>query len=327
VSEQALIRDLHAGDVFVGFLLATEAAYKTSRSGGEYLEVKLADSSADLKGFLWDLRAVEGDFEAIVPDVFLKIKAKVEEFQGRKQFRLEKVRFAEDAEVGDLSHFFPMSKRPVEEMLAEMDGLIASIGDPWIRKLLQGILVENPNLRADFAKAPAAKSLHHVFLGGLLEHTLSVAGMAERASEHYPGLNRDLVLAGVFLHDLGKTAELTYLRSFGYSDAGNLIGHISMEAEWISREMAQIPQFPEELRMQILHLVLAHHGRLEFGSPVLPKTPEALLLHYLDDLDGKLESMFRAIGEEAGSGNWTPFSRSLDRMIYKVRWPKAAALK
>jgi 3'-5' exoribonuclease len=323
VSEQPLIRDLQPGDAFLGHLLASDAAYKTSRSGGEYLEVKLVDATGELKGFLWDLRAVEGDFEAIVPDVFLKIKAKVEEFQGRKQLRLEKVRFAEDAEVGDLSRFFPTSKRPVEEMLAEMDGLIATVADPWIRQLLKGLLMENAELRANFAKAPAAKSLHHVYLGGLLEHTLSVVGMAERACEHYPAMNRDLVLAGVFLHDLGKTAELTFQRSFGYSDAGNLIGHISMEADWISGEMARIPNFPEELKMQILHIVLAHHGKLEFGSPVLPKTPEALLVHYLDDLDGKLESMFRTIQEEGGVGNWTPFSRSLERMVYKVRWPKA----
>lgn len=323
MSEQPLIRDLQTGDSFVGFLLASEAAYKTSRSGGEYLEAKLADRSGDLKGFLWDLRAVEGDFEAIRPDVFLKIKAKVEEFQGRKQLRLEKVRFAEDMEAGDLSRFFPTSKRAAQDMLAELDALIDSIGDPWIRKLLGRLLVENGELRADFAKAPAAKSLHHVYLGGLLEHTLSVAGMAEKACAHYPALNRDLVLAGVFLHDLGKTAELTYARSFGYSDAGNLIGHISMETEWVSREIACIPQFPDELRVQILHCILAHHGKLEFGSPVLPKTPEALLLHYLDDLDGKLEGMFRAISDEAGTGNWTPFSRSMERMIYKVRWPKA----
>lgn len=323
MSEQPLIRELQTGDAFVGFLLAGEAAYKTSRSGGEYLEAKLLDSSGELKGFLWDLRAVEGDFEAIGPDVFLKIKAKVEEFQGRKQLRLEKVRFAADAEVGDLSRFFPMSKRPVDEMLGELDSRIDSIGDPWIRKLLQALLVDNAELRGQFALAPAAKSLHHTYLGGLLEHTLSVAGMAERAASHYPAINRDLLLAGVFLHDLGKTSELSYQRSFGYSDAGNLIGHISMEVEWISREIARISNFPDELKMQILHIVLAHHGKLEFGSPVLPKTPEALLLHYLDDLDGKLESMFRAIGEEAGSGNWTPFSRSLERMIYKVRWPKA----
>ena len=324
--DQPLIRDLQTGEAFVGYLLASEAAYKTSRSGGEYLEAKLMDASGDLKGFLWDLRAVEGDFEAIAPDVFLKIKAKVEEFQGRKQLRLEKVRFAPDAEVGDLSRFFPMSKRPVDEMLAEMDGISDSLGDPWIRTLLKGLLVGNVQVREDFSKAPAAKSLHHVYLGGLLEHTLSVAAMAERACGHYQAMNRDLVLAGVFLHDLGKTAELSYQRSFGYTDAGNLIGHISMEAEWISREIARIPDFPEELKMQILHIVLAHHGKLEFGSPVLPKTPEAVLLHYLDDLDGKLESMFRAMGDEAGSGNWTPFSRSLERMFYKVRWPKAVRL-
>jgi len=327
VPDQPLIRDLQAGEPFVGFLLASEAAYKTSRSGGEYLEVKVADCSGDLKGFLWDLRAVEGDFEAIRPDVFLKIKAKVEEFQGRKQLRLEKVRFAEDAEAGDLSRFFPTSKRPIEAMLAELDALIDSIGDPWIRKLLSNLLVEDVDLRAAFAKAPAAKSLHHVYLGGLLEHTLSVAGMAEKACAHYPAMNRDLLLAGVFLHDLGKTAELAYQRSFGYSDAGNLIGHISMESEWVSRAIAGIPQFPEELRMQILHCILAHHGKLEFGSPVVPKTPEALLLHYLDDLDGKLEGMFRGIADEAGMGNWTPFSRSLERMIYKVRWPKAVRLE
>ncbi len=134
-------------------------------------------------------------------------------------------------------------------------------------------------------------------------------------------MNRDLVLAGVLLHDLGKTVELTYQRSFGYSDAGNLIGHIAMEAEWINRACALIPDFPEELRLLVLHIVLSHHGRLEYGSPVLPKTPEALLVHYLDDLDGKLEAMFRAIREDAGSTNWTPFSKSLDRMFYKPRWP------
>ena len=177
-------------------------------------------------------------------------------------------------------------------------------------------------LVAQETRAPAAKSMHHAFLGGLLEHTLSVLAMAEKACAHYQELNRDLVVAGVLLHDVGKTAELTYQRSFGYSDAGNLIGHISMETEWITGTAAAIPDFPEELRLQILHLVLSHHGKLEYGSPVLPKTPEALLLHYLDDLDGKLEAMFRGIREDSSPGNWTPFSRSMERMVYKVRWPK-----
>lgn len=323
---QPTLKSLKEGDPFTGILLAQEAAFKTSRTGSEYLELKLADASGDLKAFLWDIRAIEGDPDAIAADVFVKVKGRLDSFNGRTQMRLDKARFAPDAEVGDFGRFFPASLRPVEEMLAELDALIASVGDPWIRQLLSALFIEDAALRSAFAKAPAAKSLHHVYLGGLLEHTLSVAGMAEKACSHYAEMNRDLVLAGVLLHDVGKTAELSYQRSFGYTDIGNLVGHISMENAWILREAARIPGFPDELRIQLQHIVLSHHGKLEFGSPVLPKTPEALLVHYLDDLDGKLEGMFRSIREDAGTGNWTPFSRSLERMTYKVRWPKASKL-
>ena len=323
MTDQTPLRALKEGETFNGFLLAQEAAFKTSAKGSEYLELKLGDASGDLKAFLWDVRAIEGDLDRVVPDAFLKVKGQVSAYNGRLQMRLDKVRFAQDEEVGELSRFFPTSRRPVAEMTQELDAAIARTRDPWIRGLLEALLVNDLELRAAFCKAPAAKSLHHVCLGGLLEHTLSVLGMAERACEHYPELNRDLVTAGVLLHDVGKSAELTYQRSFGYSDEGNLIGHISMESEWISRAAAGIPDFPANLRLQILHIVLSHHGKLEYGSPVLPKTPEALLVHYLDDLDGKLEAMFRGIREDAGEGSWTPFSRTMDRMIYKVRWPKA----
>ena len=325
--DQPLIRTLKEGDLFQGFLLAQEAAYKTSAKGSEYLELKLSDASGDLKAFLWDVRAVEGDLEAIRADVFVRVKGAVTSYNGRMQLKLDKARFAADAEVGDFSAFFPVSARPVPAMLAELDDCIGSVRDPWIRQLLSALFVEDAALRAAFAQAPAAKSMHHAYLGGLLEHTLSILGMADRACGHYRGLNRDLVVAGVFLHDVGKTAELSYQRSIGYTDAGNLLGHIAIESEWISRAVGKIPGFPEELRMQILHIVLSHHGRLEFGSPVLPKTPEALLVHYLDDLDGKLEVMFRAVKEEAGSGSWSPFSRALDRMIYRTRWPEAGPVE
>jgi 3'-5' exoribonuclease len=321
--DQPLIRTLQEGNGFTGYLLALEAAFKVSSKGTEYLELKLGDASGDLKGFLWDVRAIEGDMGLVAADAFLKVKGQVGSYNGRLQLRLDKVRPVPDAEVGDFSHFFPTSLRPVDSMLEELDGLVQGVQDPWIRQLLQRLLVEDAELRARFAQAPAAKSLHHVFLGGLLEHTLSVARMADLACGHYRALNRDLVLAGVLLHDLGKTAELTYARSFGYSDIGNLVGHITLETLWISRAMDGVPKFPEELRTQLLHIVLSHHGRLEFGSPVLPKTPEAILVHYLDDLDGKLESVLRAIGNDGGEGNWTAYSRSLERMIYKGRWPQA----
>lgn len=320
---QPLIKTLKEGDAFVGFLLALETAYKTSAKGTEYLEAKLGDASGDMKAFLWDLRAIEGDLDLVQPEAFLKVKGSITSFNGRLQFKLDKVRFAADAEVGDLAQFFPTSERPLEAMLAELDQRIAGIRDPWIRKLLTALLQEDAEHRQAFSQAPAAKSMHHVRLGGLLEHTLSVASMAERACDHYRELNADLVMAGVLLHDLGKTAELTYQRSFGYSDAGNLLGHISLETLWISQAMERVGPFPEELRLQILHIILSHHGRQEFGSPVVPKTPEALLVHYLDDLDGKLESIFRGIQDGGGTGNWTPYSRSLDRTLYTVRWPKS----
>lgn len=323
---QPTLKGLKEGEVFTGLLLAQEAAYKVSTRGSEYLELKLADASGDLKAFLWDVRAVEGDPDAVRADVFVKVKGRVEAYNGRAQLRLDKVRFAADTEIEDFGRFFPTSRRPVDGMLAELDGLIAGVADPWIRQLLEAVFVSDAERRAAFAKAPAAKSLHHVFLGGLLEHTLSVAAMARLACSHYRDLNRDLVLAGVLLHDVGKTVELSYQRSFGYTDAGNLVGHISMEAEWINRAADGIQGFPQELRLQLLHIVLSHHGKLEFGSPVLPKTPEALLVHYLDDLDGKLEAMLRVL-QEGGEGNWSPYSRSLERMIYKVRWPKAGLVE
>jgi len=320
--DQPLIRNLKEGDPFQGFLLAQEAAYKVSAKGSEYLELKLSDASGDLKAFLWDVRAIEGDMEAIRADAFLRVKGAVTSYNGRLQIKLDKARFAADTEVGDFSAFFPVSARPVPEMLGELNGFIASVQDPWIHQLLTALFVADEGLRAAFAHAPAAKSMHHAHLGGLLEHTLSVLGMAERACGHYRDLNRDLVVAGVLLHDVGKTAELSYQRSFGYTDAGNLLGHIALEAEWISRAVGKIPGFPEELRMQILHIVLSHHGRLEFGSPVLPKTPEALLVHYLDDLDGKLDTMFRALKEESAGGSWSTYSRALERTIYRTRWPR-----
>ena len=323
MADQTALRNLKEGETFTGHLLAQEAAFKTSAKGSEYLELKLADGSGDLKAFLWDVRAIEGDLDRVAADAFLWVKGQVSAYNGRLQMRLDKVRYAPDGEVGDLSRFFATSQRPLEEMTAELDAAVARTRDPWIRRLLELLLVEDPELRAAFCRAPAAKSMHHAFLGGLLEHTLSVLAMAERACEHYPEMNRDLVAAGVLFHDLGKTAELTYERAVGYSDIGNLIGHISMEAEWISRCAGRIPDFPEDLRLQILHIVLSHHGKLEYGSPVLPKTPEALLVHYLDDLDGKLEAMFRGIREDPGTGSWTAYSRSMDRMIYKVRWPKS----
>jgi 3'-5' exoribonuclease len=319
MADQVSIKSLREGDAFTGHLLAQEAAFKVSSKGTEYLELTLSDATGRIKAFLWDLRAIEGDMELVRADAFLKVKGAASGYGGRLQLRLDKLRFAPDGEIADMSAFFPTSGRGAGEMLAELDGLIGSLKDPWLKRLAVAMLQENLPLREALARAPAAKHLHHVYLGGLLEHTLSVARMADAACGHYVGMNRDLAVAAALLHDIGKTAELCFDRSFGYTDEGNLLGHISMEFSWVQGAMAGMEGFPEETGRQLLHILLSHHGKLEFGSPVLPKTPEAILVHYLDDLDGKLESVFAGIRDDAGSGSWTPFNKSLERMIYKVR--------
>jgi 3'-5' exoribonuclease len=319
MADQVSIKSFREGDAFTGHLLAQEAAFKVSSKGAEYLDLTLSDATGRVKAFLWDVRAIEGDMDLIRPDVFLKVKGTVTSYSGRLQLRLDKLRFAPDEEIADMSSFFPTSGRPPGEALAELDALISGLKGPWLRRLAAAMLQENAALRGALAKAPAAKQLHHVFIGGLLEHTLSVARMADAACGNYPGLNRDLAVAAALLHDIGKTAELSYGRSFGYTDEGNLLGHITMEVGWGRDAIAGIEGFPEETARQLLHILLSHHGKLEFGSPVLPKTPEAILVHYLDDLDGKLESVFAGIRDDTGGGSWTPFNKSLERMIYKVR--------
>jgi len=324
MTEQSKICSLKPGDGFVGFLLTQEVSFKTSSKGSEYLELKLKDASGYIKAFLWDIQAIEGNTNQITTDVFLFVKGQVLSYNGRIQLRIDKLRFAKDSEVGDLANFFPTSQRPIGIMLDELDSIIASIMDPWIRKLVELLFIKTKNLRDAFCRAPAAKTLHHAYLGGLLEHTLSMANMAEMACKHYIKINRDLVIAGVLLHDVGKTAELTYERSFGYSDVGGLLGHISIATELINNTTAQITDFPEELRILILHIVLSHHGKLEYGSPVVPKIPEAILVHYLDDMDARIEVAFHSIMEDNGSGTWTQFSRGLDCTLYKPRWPEVA---
>ena len=319
MTEQPQIKSIKEGDAFLGFLLAQEVAFKVSSRGTDYVELTLSDSTGRIKAYFWDLRAIEGDIEAIQPDAFLKIKGSATVYNGRTQLKLDKMRYAPDAEIIDKSAFFPFSLRDVGEMLAELDALIDSLEDPWLKALAIAMLRDDIDLRESFAKAPAAKQLHHVFLGGLMEHTLSVAAMAEKSCGHYKNFNRDLVITAVLLHDIGKTAELCFERSFGYTDDGNLLGHITIETQWVQNAIAGIEGFPEETRRQLLHILLSHHGKLEFGSPVLPKTPEAILVHYLDDLDGKLESVFANIKHDIGATNWTPYNKTLERPIYKVR--------
>lgn len=321
--EQSKVCKLKEGDAFSGFLLAQEVAFKTSSKGCDYLELRLSDVSGSIRALLWDLRVVENDLDLMQVGNFFMLKGQVLSYNGRNQLKIDKIRYASDKEVGELSNFFPTSQRSIEEMIDELKSILKSINDPWLARLLQIIFLEDQLMIQTFSQAPAAKFFHHSYLGGLIEHTLSSVNIAEGICKQYVDINRDIVITGLLLHDIGKTIELTYHRNFNYSDEGNLIGHISLAVNHVSKAIDQIVDFPDILRMMILHIILSHHGKLEYGSPIIPKTPEAILVHHIDDLDAKLFSAFKSINDDSMSDNtWTAFSRSLDSSFYKPRWPK-----
>jgi 3'-5' exoribonuclease len=221
-----------------------------------------------------------------------------------------------DADV-DFADFFPASARDPQEMFAELRGLVAAMRNPHLKALLDAFLDDEPLARL-YRTAPAAKNVHHAFLGGLIEHVLSVCRLCHLTSLHYGNLDSDLLLTGAILHDIGKVAELTYERSFGYSSEGQLLGHIVIGLRLLHEKLRQIPDFPPRLQVLVEHLIVSHHGELEFGSPKVPLFPEAMLLHHLDNLDSKMECM-RALEEKDRhiEGCWTAYSPSLDRSILK----------
>jgi len=203
-------------------------------------------------------------------------------------------------------------------MWAELRGLVASFTNPHLKALLEAML-DDPEIAVRYRRAPAAKQIHHNFLGGLLEHVLSVAGLAQAASSHYAKIDRDLLLTGVILHDIGKIYELNYERGFSYSNDGQLLGHIYIGARMVGDKLRGLPDFPGRLRSLVEHMILSHHGQLEYGSPKVPVFPEALLLHYLDDLDSKMECMRALIeNDRQVEGCFTSYHTALSRSALKM---------
>jgi 3'-5' exoribonuclease len=222
----------------------------------------------------------------------------------------------DDAEV-NLGDFFPVSARNIDEMWAELRGLINAFANPHLKALLNALL-DDPQIAKAYRLAPAAKSIHHAWLGGLLEHDLSLCALARMVGAHYAEVDLDLLLTGVVLHDIGKIHELTYERSFGYSTDGQLLGHIIIALRMLDEKLRHLPQFPEKLRVLVEHMVISHHGELEYGSPKTPMFLEALLLHHLDNLDSKMESMRQHIKKDKSlSGVWTGFLNTMERPVLK----------
>ena len=283
-----------------------------------YLSLKLGDRTGDLIGRVWNnVEELARQFE--VHD-FIEVEGRVEVYQGSKQLNIRKLRRcrAEDVDPAD---FLPCTEKNVEQMYAGITARVSDFRNEHLKALLESIL-QDPELMPLLKRAPAAMMMHHAYIGGLLEHIASLMELARKMSEHYPSLDGELIEAGTVLHDLGKVYELDYTKSFGYSTRGRLTGHMSIALEILREKTGRIENFPQDLRTRLEHMILSHHGEYEFGSPVLPAFPEALILHLLDQIDSKLQSMDAQYERDRDMpGEWTARNPALARFLLKPADP------
>jgi 3'-5' exoribonuclease len=285
------INDLAAfdeGRLFDGFFLVLARQQRTTKNNKPYLSLVLGDKTGQLEGRVWELSdpRIARDFER--GDV-IKVRGSVSRFDDRVQMKIDQLRKAAATEV-DKTDLLPSTTCDVAVLWRQLTGFVDSFTDPDLKLLLTTLLAD-PALAGAYREAPAAKQLHHAWLGGLLEHVVSLLTLADRVAAHYPLLHRDLLLTGVILHDIGKVRELSWEIGFEYTVDGCLLGHIQIGTALVEKVIESLPGFPPRLKTLVLHMILSHHGKLEFGSPKLPMIPEALALSFIDDLDAKMQAI------------------------------------
>src|SRR6201993_3869435 len=309
-----LISDLanYENQVITGFFAVTSRSDRSKRDGARYFALTLTDRTGQIEARMWET-ADAAEFAA--GDV-VKVRGQVCRYKEVLQLNVEKIRRANPGEF-DLGDYVPRTDRNIDELWTELNGYVDSFTDPYLKALLRAFL-DDPEIGPALREAPAAKSMHHAWIGGLLEHIVSLLGIADLAAKHY-GVHRDLLLTGVVLHDIGKLQELRWGTSFDYTVEGQLLGHITIGISLIERKIASLPGFPPTLRILVQHLVLSHHGKYEFESPKLPMIPEAVLLHYLDDIDAKMQTLRNEFARHAtagrAAGEVTDWVRSLERPL------------
>src|SRR6266571_5018732 len=308
------VTDLNSEQSITSFFLVCEKEIRNTREGKPYLRLELGDRSGTIEARMWD------QFESAVKDVnrddFVKVQARVEIYRNRPQLALLQLRLAKPEEI-DLADFLPASKADVFKLYEQLLEFAGFIANPFLKKLVAAILGD-PAIAAKYKRAPAAKVMHHAYLGGLIEHVISLCGLAKQAAAHYPELDVDLLLTAAILHDVGKLDELCYDRAIAYTVEGQLLGHIMMEFETVSKAMDTIEGFPANLKTVVQHLLISHHGQYEFGSPKLPMIREALVFHYLDDLDSKLAAVRAALALDSGEPEWSAYSGALGRKFLRL---------
>jgi len=307
------VGDMKPGDAVDDVFVLAEKTLAQKKDGNSYLTVTLTDKTGSIGGVVWD------DVERIARGAdsgdFVQVTARVTEYRGNLQATVRSIAKCPPESV-DPGDFLPATPHDVDQMFERLVQMTDGLDDPSIKALLQAFWADNDFVRA-FKRAPAAKMMHHAYLGGLLEHCLSMAVLAEKMARHYSGINRDLLMAGAVLHDIGKVREFDYHTNIDYSDEGRLVGHIVIGLEMIEEKLGEIDGFPEDLATLLKHLVISHHGALEFGSPEPPKTIEALLLHYIDEIDSKVNGIREFMASQDPGEAWTAYHRMLGRHFYK----------
>ena len=313
------IDQLRDADSLDEVYLAAEKQLRVNKNGNPYVQVELRDRSGGMTARMWN--AGDNVFRQFENGDFVSIEGKVQSFNGALQVILTSIEKAEPKSV-ELADFLPRTEQDIGKLTARLRDYLLKLTSPHLRALAECFLGDE-QFMTGFTTCPAGVKMHHAYVGGLLEHVVSMMDCADRLCPLYPGVDRDLVLMGIFLHDAGKTKELSYARAFAYTDEGQLIGHIQLGLEMLAAQAAKVPDLmgeplPRELNARIRHMILSHHGTLEHGSPKLPMTPEAQMLHQIDVLDTRMHQTLRSIKDDRmNATTWTPYDPANGRKIYK----------
>jgi 3'-5' exoribonuclease len=313
------VNQLTHGDSVDEVFLVADKQLRANRQGNLYLQLELRDKTGSIGARLWN--ATEDLARTFEPGDFLQIRGKTQVFQGSLQIILTHVDLVDGSRV-EPDEFLPQTSQNVSRLMTRLRDILRAMNDPHLRALVECFLIDDEFVRK-FTVAPAGIKNHHAYQGGLVEHVVTLLDLGDRIAGLYPEIDRDLLLTGIFLHDIGKVDELSYDRAFAYTDEGQLVGHLVMGVEMLDAKVQQCKElmgetFPTELLLRLKHMIVSHHGTYEFGSPKLPMTLEAIALHLIDNLDAKIHAFSREIRDDPSrDSSWTPFQQSLGRRLFK----------
>lgn len=309
------IDSFREGDRISDIYLCKTKASLVTKNGKPYITCTLQDKTGSVDAKIWDVNSMGiTEFE---PLDYVAVVAEVTSFNNVLQLNVKRLRKVSEGEYCP-ENYLPVSKYDVNSMYAELQTIIEEVTNPWLNRLLKAFFMEDGQFEANFKNHSAAKSVHHGFVGGLLEHTLSVTKLCRFFLIQYPFLNKSLLLTAAIFHDMGKIKELSDFPINDYTDEGQLIGHIILGCDMVSEKIRDIPGFPEKLANELKHCILAHHGEMEYGSPKKPALPEALALHLADNTDAKMETIREILGSSSPDGaGWLGYNRLLESNIRK----------